>query len=89
MNTQAKADQQSQPFHHSECDPFVSAAAQRGGRAALVGHAFVSAAEHENLYQAVEDDLVRDPRVVTAQRMPVLTDGQQRQKLVADRLEQA
>ncbi len=55
----------------------------------LVGRAFVSAAEHQDLDQPVEDDLVRDPRVVTAQRMTVFPVRKKRQELIADRFGQA
>lgn len=55
----------------------------------LVGGTFVSAAEDEDLHQAVEDERIADPRVVAAQRVPVLAHGQQREELVADRGENA
>lgn len=40
------------------------------------------------LHQAVTDDLVRNPRVVTAQRTAVLAVRKKRQERVANRLEQ-
>lgn len=42
-----------------------------------------------DLHQAVEDERIADPRVVAAQRVPVLAHGQQREELVADRGENA
>lgn len=75
--------------HGSELDPFVTATPERGRAAVLVGCAFVSAAEDEDVHQAVEDDLVRDPRVATVQGMTVLMLWQQGEELVADGLEQA
>lgn len=49
----------------------------------LVGSTFVSAAEDEDLHQAVEDERVADPRAVAVQRVLGLAHGQQREELVA------
>ncbi|WP_413755091.1 hypothetical protein [Streptomyces sp. MMBL 11-3] len=81
--------EQPQALHHAVGDPLVAASAQGGGRAVRVGGAFVSAAEDQDLHQPVEDDGVADARVVTAQRVPVLAHGQEREELVADRVENA
>lgn len=70
-------------------DPFVPAPAHRGGRAAGVGEPLVAAAEDQGLDELVEDHRIGDPGTVTAQRMGHLPRGQQRQKLLAQRIDEA
>ena len=51
---------QAQLLSHPGADPLVTAAAQGGGRAAVVGDAAVATAEHQDLNELVEDDPVSD-----------------------------
>lgn len=81
--------EQSQGLHHPSRDPLVAAAEQGGGGAGTVGRPLISAAEDQDLHQAVEDHRVIDARVVAAPRMAALTRGQQREELVTDRVENA
>jgi hypothetical protein len=63
---------------HAQGDPLVTAAAQGGRRAAVVGDPAVAAAEHQDLDELVEDDPVGDAGPVAAERVVDLAGGQQR-----------
>jgi hypothetical protein len=63
---------------HPGADPLIAAAAQGGRRAAGIGDAAVAAAEHQDLDELVEDDMVGMRGPVAAQRMVDLAGGQQR-----------
>ena len=55
-------------------DPLVAAVPDRGGTAGAVGDRHIRAAETENLDEFFEDDPVRDPRLVAAQRVRRVID---------------
>jgi hypothetical protein len=78
---------QAESFGDPGGDPFVAAAAQGGGRAALVGDAAVAAADHQDLDELVEHDPVGDAGAVAAERMGVGAGGQQRRHLDPERFE--
>ena len=63
----------------------------RGGTAGAVGDGHIGAAEPQDLDEFFEDDPVRDPRLVAAQRVRRVIDrpvGQQRGELVPQRFQQ-
>ena len=55
-------------------DPLVAAVPDRGGSAGAVGDRRVGAAEPQDLDEFFEDDPVRDPRLVAAQRVRRVID---------------
>jgi hypothetical protein len=65
-------------------DPFVAAATQSAGRAGGVGDAAVAASKDHDLDELVEDHPVGDAGAVAAQRVSVVTGGQQGGKLVPE-----
>ena len=72
-------------------DPLVAALPDRGGTAGAVGDRRIRAAEPQDLDQFFEDDPVRDPRLVAAQRVRGVIDGavgQQRGELVPEGFQQ-
>jgi len=72
-------------------DPLVAPLADRGGPAGAVGYRGIRAAEPQDLDQLFEDDPVRDPGLVAAQRVRRVIDrpvGQQRGELVPQRFQQ-
>src|SRR5215210_2343531 len=71
-----------QSVHHPRFYPLVAPPSQCGGRALLVGDPPVSAAEHQDLDELLEDDPVGDARAMTAQGVVCLPGGQQSDKLV-------
>jgi hypothetical protein len=71
-------DQQAQPLGDPGADPLVPAAAQGGGRAAVVGDAAVATPQDQQLDELVEDDAVSDGGPMAAQPMLDLVGGQQR-----------
>src|SRR5215217_8629527 len=70
--------------HDPLLDPLVAPTAQSGGRALLVGYPPVSAAEHQNLDELLEDHLVGDAVTVTAERMVCYSLRQEDSKLLPD-----
>jgi hypothetical protein len=68
---------QPEPFGKAEGDPLVTAAAQGGRRAGLVGDAAVATAKDEDLDELVEDDPVGDALPVAAERVVDVVGGQQ------------
>jgi len=56
-------------------DPLVAAVPDRGGSAGAVGDRRIGAAGPQDLDQFLEDDPVRDPRLVAAQRVRGVIDG--------------
>jgi hypothetical protein len=68
---------QAQLLGHPGADPLIPAAAQGGGRAAVVGDAAVAAAEHQELDELVEDDAVGDAGPMAAEGVGDLAGGQQ------------
>jgi hypothetical protein len=52
--------------HHSGFDPLVAATAQGALRARLVGDSFVGAPEHQDLNELLEDHVIGDAGLVTA-----------------------
>jgi hypothetical protein len=69
---------QAQLLGQAQGDPLVTAAAQGGRRAGVVGAPAVAAPEHQDLDELVEDHAVRDAGAVAAERVAVVADGQQR-----------
>jgi hypothetical protein len=59
----------SEPVDNADDDPLVTAAAQRGRRAGVIGDPAVVAAEHQDLDELVEDDPIGDAAAVAAERM--------------------
>jgi hypothetical protein len=72
---------QAQLLGQAQGDPLVTAAAQGGRRAGVVGDPAVAAPEHQDLDELVEDHAVGDSRAVAAQRVVDLAGGQQRSDL--------
>ena len=72
-------------------DPFAAPFPDGGGRAGAVGDRLIRAAEPQDLHQFLEDDPVRDPGPVAAQRVSGIIDRavrQQRGELVPQRFQQ-
>jgi hypothetical protein len=77
----------SKGVHYPLFDPLVSPTAQRGSRTPLLGDPPVSAAEHQDLYELLEDHPVGDTGTMAAERMVHVPLGQQGDELLEDGLD--
>src|SRR5829696_4637567 len=56
-------------LHHPKFDPLVASVPNRGGRTPFLGDPAISATEHQNLNELLQDHPVGDARLVAAQRV--------------------
>src|SRR5215212_7202407 len=74
-------------LHHPELDPLLASVPNRGGRTPFLGDPAISATEHQDLNELLEDHPVGDARLVAAQRVMDHSVREQGQELLEDGLD--
>src|SRR5215218_7053802 len=74
-------------LHQPELDPLVASVPNRGGRTPFLGDSAISATEHQDLNELLEDHPVGDARLVAAQRVMDHSVREQGQELLEDGLD--